>query len=341
MGRRNKISRTRDAASSQSARRRKPNIPTKGVRKDPKRKTPLTPLTAPLSKSTPKSTPNNGEKRLRRHRPSAPQSFHEVFLRATTQRFFVLNRVRHVSSSPGPDDSPIPSETVELAGTTGNIYKVHISRQPRCDCPHGRAGNQCKHWIYVMARVLRAKWEYVYQLALLGDELRDIFRNAPVMGVAGRGHDGLAAVAEEAVEAGNGKGKGKRKPVEGDCCICFMELVEDGSGGGKDEGLVWCRAACGQNMHKECFRMWEVTKGQGKTNCPYCRTQWESAPLDMRSVASAAGRKGRNEEGYVNVAGELGLSGERGKFYMPYRKSLSPPGLMQHRKGLSGWGKRY
>ncbi len=38
---------------------------------------------------------------------------------------------------------------MEIAGTTGNIYHVHIAQEPSCDCPHAMAGNQCKHWMYV------------------------------------------------------------------------------------------------------------------------------------------------------------------------------------------------
>lgn len=47
---------------------------------------------------------------------------------------------------------------MELAGSTGNIYTVHI--------------------VYVLAWVLRAKFQYVYQLALLSSELEEIFNNA-------------------------------------------------------------------------------------------------------------------------------------------------------------------
>ncbi|KAJ4290057.1 hypothetical protein N0V88_006561 [Collariella sp. IMI 366227] len=108
------------------------------------------------------------EKRLRRFRPKAPQSFHEIYHRATTQRFYVLSRTRCGT----PD---CPEEMVELTGSTGNIYTVVIAQQPSCNCPHAQKGNQCKHVLYVLARVLRAKYEHVYQLALLSEELRDIF----------------------------------------------------------------------------------------------------------------------------------------------------------------------
>ncbi|KAK3311085.1 uncharacterized protein B0T15DRAFT_482206 [Chaetomium strumarium] len=229
------------------------------------------------------------EKRLRRFRPNPPNSFHELYDRATTQRFYVLSRTRCGTAD-------LPEERVELTGSTGNIYTVVITRQPRCDCPYARKGNQCKHVLYVLSRVLHAKWEYVYQLALLSEELREIFRDAPPP--ASDGDEG-------------GAGDGRRKPVEGDCPICFCEM--EASGG---EPVVWCRAACGQNIHKACFETWATTKrqqgagrgGNGDVTCPYCRSVWQGDEDMIRTIE----KKGkRNAEGYVNVASQLGISTQR------------------------------
>ncbi len=41
----------------------------------------------------------------------------------------------------------------------------------------------------------------------------------------------------------------------------------------------------------------------------YCRTPWQGDEEAMKRIAK--GKKAVNEEGYVNVADELGLSGER------------------------------
>lgn len=174
-----------------------------------------------------------------------------------------------------------------------------IGRQPSCNCPHARSGgggggNQCKHVVYVLARVLRARYELVYQLALLSAELREIFARAPPPSLA----DG----------DGDGSGSGKRKPVEGDCPICFCEM-EDGG-----EALVWCRAACGQNMHQGCFETWAATKrrqGAGReVTCPYCRSVWDGDE-DMVKKIKRTGKV--NAEGYVNVADQLGISTQRGE----------------------------
>ncbi|KXX78569.1 E3 ubiquitin-protein ligase Zswim2 [Madurella mycetomatis] len=229
------------------------------------------------------------EKRLRRYRPKPPQSFLEVHQRATTQRFYVLSRARAGTSD-------CPEERVELTGSTGNIYTVVITRQPTCDCPHAREGNQCKHVLYVLSRVLRARYEYVYQLALLSTELKEIFAGAPPPVSDGK--------EEEEEDRG-----GKRKPVEGDCPICFCEM---GAAGSRAEAVVWCRAACGQNIHEGCFETWAATKrrqgGGGEVTCPYCRSVWEGDE-DMVKKIKRTGKV--NGDGYVNVADQLGISTQR------------------------------
>ncbi len=144
-----------------------------------------------------------------------------------------------------------------------------------------------------MSRVLRARFDYVYQLALLSTELQDIFASAPLP-------PDLAPSTDS-----------NRKPVDGDCPICFNELEENG------EAIVWCRAACGQNMHKECFGMWAATRRQSgvgtrtEMTCPYCRSVWQGDDEDRIKNIKKTGQ--RNAEGYVNVADQLGISTERGE----------------------------
>lgn len=86
--------------------------------------------------------PEDGEKRLRVFRKKAPLSYLEKLERATSQRMFVIDRTRG-----GTED--IPEETIDMAGTTGNIYSITISQMPKCTCPDNRKGNQCKHIVYV------------------------------------------------------------------------------------------------------------------------------------------------------------------------------------------------
>ena len=46
-----------------------------------------------------------------------------------------------------------------------------------------------------------------------------------------------------------------RKPLEGDCPICFEDLSESSL-----ENTVFCKAQCGNNIHKECFDQWAQSK---------------------------------------------------------------------------------
>ncbi|KAF6220515.1 hypothetical protein HO133_002948 [Letharia lupina] len=60
-----------------------------------------------------------------------------------------------------------------------------------------------------------------------------------------------------------------RRPIQGDCSICFEDLSSGGD-------TVWCRAQCRQNLHAECASLWLASQeaiGRVKT-CPYCRAQW-------------------------------------------------------------------
>ena len=230
-----------------------------------------------------KKKPANEEKRLKRWRDHAPHSYNEIRERALTQRMFVLDRQRN---SERPDH---PVETISLAGTTGNVYHIVIDKLPGCDCPHARKGNQCKHIIYVLSRVLRVPSHLEYQLAFLSSELREIFAQAPPL---------------PSQQADNTEKDGNRKPLEGECPICCVDFEPDNN----SEEVVYCKAACGNNVHKQCFEQWAATKKGGGVTCPFCRTPWQGDEDSLKKVA----RSGKiNDEGYVNVASQLGLSGRR------------------------------
>jgi hypothetical protein len=227
------------------------------------------------------------EKRLKRYRAFAPQTYLAVKERAMTQRLTVLSRERC-----GTDD--LPEEKVVMAGSTGNVYTQKIKLQPSCNCPHAMKGNQCKHIIYVMLRVLKAREDIAYQLALTSSELREVLENAPPS----------PGVDTDSKDAQGGQ-DGNRKPIEGECPICYDDLEP-----GKD-AIVYCQTSCGNNVHKSCMQKW-IAMAKNKATCPYCRAQWavedgfdgKLGDIDTKGMA-------RNEDGYVNIAGELGLSGER------------------------------
>jgi hypothetical protein len=227
------------------------------------------------------------EKRLKRYRPAPPQSYISIKDRAMTQRLTVLSRERC-----GTDE--VPEEKVVMAGSTGNVYTQHIGLVPSCDCPHATKGNQCKHIIYVMLRVLKAREDVAYQLALTTTELREVLKNAPP----------IPGVETDPTDA-QGEQDGNRKPIEGECPICYDDLEPD------KDAIVYCKASCGNNVHKGCMSKW-IAMNRTKATCPYCRATWatDEALEGKLGNIDPSGLE-RNEDGYVNVAGQLGLSGER------------------------------
>lgn len=237
-------------------------------------------------KKKPVKESKDEEKRLKRWRRKAPQAWLDVRDRALTQRMFALDRKRDES------DREHPTETISLAGTTGNVYTIMIDKIPSCNCPHAMKGNQCKHVVYVLSRVLRVKrQELEYQLAFTSMELREIFEQAPPL---------PSETAEESEKDGN------RKAIEGECPICVVDF-EPESG----EKIVYCKASCGNNIHAECFNMWKATKPVGRVTCPFCRTPWQEEAGNLKALAGLGAEGPNTSEGYVNVASQLGLSGRR------------------------------
>lgn len=235
-----------------------------------------------LSKKTPE------EKRSRVFRKKAPQSYFQKLERATTQRMIVLNRKR-------ADQNDVPCEKLELVGSTGNVYEVTIGLEPKCTCPDFLKGNQCKHILYSLVTVLKAEGHLQYQLAFLSSELREIFANAPP----------FPTEVDSASDT-----SGKRKPVEGECPICYMDLEE------QQNELVWCRASCGNNMHKTCFDQWVASQRGKQVRCVYCRANWEG---DQEILSKVAQQGVVGEDGYLNVAHLTGQSTFRDvSTYNPY-----------------------
>ncbi|KAF2086120.1 hypothetical protein K490DRAFT_12448, partial [Saccharata proteae CBS 121410] len=217
---------------------------------------------------------------LTRFRTHSPMRYDEVKERAMVQRLFVVDRRRCGSEE-------CPEEELDIVGSTGNIYKVTINKVPECSCPEGMRGKQCKHIVFVLTRVLHAPEHLEYQLAFVTSELREIFANAPPIPSA---------------DADAAENDGKRKPIEGDCPICCKDYELE------EEKIVYCKAACGNNIHQECFDQWAASKKGGAVTCPFCRQPWQEDEVDIKSIAKTATV---GPEGYFNVASQLGISSER------------------------------
>lgn len=87
-----------------------------------------------------------------------------------------------------------------------------------------------------------------------------------------------------------------RRPIEGDCGICYLPLVDDDEDDTHSsdglvsnsearsststrptrEPLVWCKAQCGHNYHKSCVDPWVTccVDNSRAATCPTCRATW-------------------------------------------------------------------
>ncbi|GAA6063387.1 hypothetical protein JCM10212_001486 [Sporobolomyces blumeae] len=248
------------------------------------------------------------EKRSKPLKRACPQKTQERVERVWSQRFFCVGRER---------TSPV-TETFSVLGSTGNVYTVSIGHRPSCDCPDGRKGNQCKHVLFVLLKVLQVPesnnlW---YQSALLTSELEAIFANArpsprsqleervsQMYRVATGKEKATDKDADE--QAGDEGPVKKRIPQEGDSCpICYEDFTPNA-----ETGLVFCLSlqGCGNALHNVCFTNWERTAKP--VTCPLCREKW---PTSENSAASGSGAgPSYSAEGYLNFASQAGISTKR------------------------------
>jgi hypothetical protein len=150
----------------------------------------------------------------------------------------------------------------------------------------------------VLLKVLRvpSTSSLVYQSALLSNELKTIFANAPNPAAMANAtvvqHYQAVKTGQDPNKAGAGNSDGEkvaRRPIEGDCPICFDSLRE-----ADRVKIDYCRS-CGNNVHLECFNNWKTSKKHGKITCVYCRAVWYTeAKGDDNSPV-------KKIEGYLNM----------------------------------------
>ncbi|KAL8903900.1 MAG: hypothetical protein Q9171_007243, partial [Xanthocarpia ochracea] len=238
-----------------------------------------TPPSTPKKRKTASPKKKDEEKRLRHFRNHAPSTYLQRLERA---QMFVIDRTRSSTA----DETP--SETISMAGTTGNIYDITISHLPRCTCPDNLKGNQCKHIIYVLHNVLKAPEHLQYQLAFLTSELHLIFAQAPLPSSSSSASASASASATDPNPSA-ANSNSNRKPITGDCPICFMEFHP------ATEQITYCKAACGNNIHTDCFEQWARVQSKSEVKCVYCRTPWQQRDASEFKDVVEKGKRG--EEG--------------------------------------------
>lgn len=67
------------------------------------------------------------------------------------------------------------------------------------------------------------------------------------------------------------------------------------------EDIVWCKAACGQNFHKECFEQWRQSKMGGRVACVYCRTEWEDEETQPKTAVEKLKQSAPQIGSYKNI----------------------------------------
>ncbi|RHZ59324.1 hypothetical protein Glove_364g8 [Diversispora epigaea] len=240
------------------------------------------------SKGKKSKTKQEEEKRLARFRTTCSSATKDRIGRAVSQRMYMIDRT---------EINDLHQEFTVL-GSIGNVYTVVITKVPSCSCPDFQKGNLCKHVLFIYLKVLRVDRQsnLIYQKALLSDELKSIFDNAapdPTVLASKKVQEQYAAISsgsQPAEEAND-----KRRPIDGDCPICYESLDEK-------ENLVWCKNGCGNNLHKDCFSQWKKSKSAyDKVTCVYCRIEWEEEKSGEPT----------NEEGYINLAEAQGMSSKR------------------------------
>lgn len=120
-------------------------------------KTPVKKAKTPRKKKD--ATEGTPERRARVFRNHPPKTYLDRAARATSQRYvyttlhfatateLMFHRMFVIGKTVA-DSEGILEMKFDIVGTTGNIYKTTIGKEPSCDCPDARKGNQCKHICY-------------------------------------------------------------------------------------------------------------------------------------------------------------------------------------------------
>jgi hypothetical protein len=240
--------------------------------------------------------------------------------RALAQRLFLVDLRKAAAGA----DGRVAQLSLDVLGSTGNLYTVHVGAACSCSCPDFMLRqNACKHMLFAMYKVLRVSQRspLAWQMSLLPHEIEYILAHAPNALNAG-------VLAPEATRRAVAEATGRalvlgasaaaaapadaRKPhvATDDCAVCFDAF------GPSAAALISC-AACNNFLHSECWKMWQTQKqaaGQAVT-CVYCRAPWRaygapSAAAPAAAASSAAAAAG----GYVNVGGGGGGGGYGGGY---------------------------
>lgn len=221
-----------------------------------------------------------------RYRPHPSKAVLDRYQRSLRHRLFLIERHTETEES---------IATFAVMGANGNVYRCKVCTEPTCDCPdftkraRGPMHGPCKHLIFVFVRVLKVVRDdpVWWQTRLLPEEVTRILGTSPSAHVAG--DDCMAEDAVRQMYRAMHRGDSSnacsddssdafaRKPVEGDCSICF-ENMADANETRPEDVTTFCES-CGSNFHKTCVQNW--ARARERLTCPLCRGDMskDAAPL--------------------------------------------------------------
>jgi hypothetical protein len=97
-----------------------------------------------------------------------------------------------------------------------------------------------------------------------------------------------------------------RKPIVGDCPICYEEMDPN-----KPEEIAYCKVQCGNNFHQTCWDYWIQgrKKMHASVTCVYCRAEIDEDSKKKKKSFATGPRM--NEEGYTNLGNLENLPARR------------------------------
>ncbi|KAI9593593.1 hypothetical protein BDF19DRAFT_447252 [Syncephalis fuscata] len=203
--------------------------------------------------------------------------------RARKQRMFLMSREVQTDVE----------HSYAVLGNSQRVYKVTIKEVPTCNCPDHimHRDMHCKHVLFVLLKVLRVSHDnpLIWQRALIPCELRSIFAFAapdPLVMATESMHQEWQNATAPTQEPGDSLlfPTVDRRPIEGDCPVCYEEFTE-----GDEKNTVWCQLVCGNNIHTECFNRWKSTQTYRDVTCVYCRTPWICGITTGKSKGTSGG----------------------------------------------------
>lgn len=152
------------------------------------------------------------------------------------------------------------------------VYKVIIAENPSCDCEDYTSRSkrkQCKHILFVLRRVLNVTdFPTLFKSVWTENEIKQLINSS----ANAKLFSNLTPANQNEIEMNNNESTTvlARELAEDDvCCICYVSMDVK-------QNLVWCKAMCGNNLHLECFRLWETSRSHTTqtVTCPHCRSKW-------------------------------------------------------------------